>query len=140
MFKGRSTIRVVTLVALVALAVVWLLPPEHLHPALAGRLMVIHRHAIVATAQQPTSSADHDHPGAHDHKSDPGDHGDHSEAQVLKTVFQSAPKVTPDMPVITQAMVGVTPHWHVVGHTDLRHEWTCHDPPDRPTSPRAPPA
>jgi hypothetical protein len=134
MFKGRSMIRGVALVALAALTVLWLLPPEHLHPSHEGRSMVVHRHGIAATAPQTASSVNHS-----DH-SDHSDHGDHSDAQVLKTVFESTPRVAPDISVVVQATLVIVPNWHVVGHTDLLHEWTCHDPPDRPTSPRAPPA
>ncbi len=137
MFKGKSMIRGVALVALAALTVLWLLPPEHLHPSLEGRSMVRHRHVIAVTAPQTASSVNH---GDHSDRGDHGDHGDHSDVQVRKTVFASALRVAPDISVVGQATVVIAPNWHVVDHTDLLHEWTCHDPPDLPTSPRAPPA
>jgi hypothetical protein len=139
MFTRRSTIRGVAFVAIAAVAMLWLVPPEHRHPALAGRSAVIHRHTIVAVAQQTASSVDHDDHGDDDHHSNPENHGDHSDAQILKTVFTSAHKYVPDSPVVTQATVVIAPSWHVAGFTALRYESTCHDPPKRPTSLRAPP-
>lgn len=146
MFKGRSMIRGVALVALAALAVLWLLPPEHLHPALEGRSVVVHRHVIAATAPQTTSSVEHgddsdhgDH-GHHDDHGDHSDHSDHSDAQILKTVFESAPRFAPDSPVVMHVITVIASSWRVVGYIALLYEWTCHDPPDRPISLRAPPA
>jgi hypothetical protein len=146
MFKGKSMIRGVALVALAALAVLWLLPPEHLHPSLEGRSVVVHRHVIAATAPQAASSVDHGDHGDHGDHDDHGDHSehsnhsDHSDAQILKTVFESAPRFAPDSPVVTHATSVIASSWRVVGYVALLYEWTCHDPPDLPTSLRAPPA
>lgn len=133
MFKGRSMIRGVALVALAAFALLWRLPPEHLHRALEGRSLV-HRHAIAS------HHGDHGDPHDHDNTGKPDDHGDHSDAQVLKTVFESAHRFAPGSPVVMHATVVIAPCWRVGGHIALLYEWTCHDPPERPTSLRAPPA
>ena len=139
MFKRRSMIRGVTLVALVAFALLWRLPPEHLHRALDGRSQV-HRHAIAV--YQGDHSDHHEHGYAHDHGNtgEPDDHGNHDDAQVLKTVFESAHRFAPDSPVVAPATVVIAPCWRVGGHIALLYEWICHDPPERPTSLRAPPA
>lgn len=126
-------IRGVALVALAALAMLCLLPPEHLHRALEGRSLV-HRHAIAIHHGDHGDHHEHDNTGEHD------DHDDHSNAQVLKTVFESAPRFVPDSPIVTQATVVIAPCWRVGSHIALLYEWTCHDPPERPTSLRAPPA
>lgn len=144
MFKEKSILRGVALVALAALAVLWLLPPEHLHPSRADRSVVVHRHAIAATAPQAASSVAHgeheDHGDSErDDHSEHHNHSDHSDAQILKTVFESAPRCAPDSPVVTHAITAIASSWRVVGYVTLRYEWTCHDPPDRPTSLRAPP-
>src|SRR5262245_10645246 len=118
MFTRRAKIRGVALVVLATLAVLGLQPPEHLHPSLVGRSVVVHRHAITMLAPQAASSIDHD---------DPRDLDDHRDVQILKTIFESTPRFAPDSLIVLQTTAVFSPSWCIVGHIDLLYEWTCHD-------------
>ncbi len=126
-FAASRTKRVTAMLAALAVALLGVLPAEHVHaPEAPGAgESVIHRHVVEAHSSSADSVLGH---------------GDHATARVLSPGFETSSKFAPQQPVAVSAMTVPAPPIEGQQPSMRSGLLPAHSPPPRRLPARAPPA